>query len=322
MSDVVRVLYIAAWGRSGSTLLHDALGQVKGLFSAGELQYVWGRSLRENRLCGCGKRFRDCSLWQEIFLDAFGGFDAVDSSRLEVLSSHVRTRHLPWLAIADPSAELRSRLAEYLGSVERLYGAIARRSGCRVIVDSSKAPSYAYLLSLIPTIELNVVHLVRDPRGVAYSWQRRKIEPDTGEEMARYGVVKSSLLWAIWNIGVGRVLGSRARSTMVLRYEDFVSEPRQSLEKVLELVEESAAELPLVGDAEMQLDARHSTTGNPNRFRTGSVRLRPDRAWETRLSWLDRWLVTILDAPLLLHYGYALAAPRGDDAIGAKSGNE
>jgi len=36
---MTKVLYIAGWGRSGSTILDNVLGQLDGCFSTGELNY-------------------------------------------------------------------------------------------------------------------------------------------------------------------------------------------------------------------------------------------------------------------------------------------
>lgn len=43
--DPVRVLYIAGIGRSGSTLLARALGEVDGFVAAGEVMHFFGRGL-------------------------------------------------------------------------------------------------------------------------------------------------------------------------------------------------------------------------------------------------------------------------------------
>lgn len=39
----VKVLYVIGWGRSGSTILDNVLGQLDGCFSTGELHYFWER---------------------------------------------------------------------------------------------------------------------------------------------------------------------------------------------------------------------------------------------------------------------------------------
>jgi hypothetical protein len=42
------------------------LGQLDGIWSVGELVHLWQRGVRENNLCGCGRRFRDCPFWRRV----------------------------------------------------------------------------------------------------------------------------------------------------------------------------------------------------------------------------------------------------------------
>ena len=80
---------------------------------------------------------------------------------------------------------------------ERLYAAAATVSGASVLVDSSKHAALAYCLRFAPSIDLRVVHVVRDSRGVAYSWTKTVTRPETDglEEMTRYSPSRSALLW-------------------------------------------------------------------------------------------------------------------------------
>ena len=73
----VKVLYIAGYERSGSTLLHNVLGQLDGFFAAGELNEIWDRSLIENRRCGCGVPFKECEVWRGILINGFGEVESI-----------------------------------------------------------------------------------------------------------------------------------------------------------------------------------------------------------------------------------------------------
>src|SRR5216683_3159286 len=95
----VRVLYIAGTGRSGSTLLANTLGQVKGVFNAGEIRYLWQRGMLENRLCGCSRHFMDCPFWQEVVREALGPAAPDAQSMVKLQSRLTRVRHLPSLAL-------------------------------------------------------------------------------------------------------------------------------------------------------------------------------------------------------------------------------
>src|SRR5450755_1085488 len=117
MSTVV--LYIAGTGRSGSTVLANILGEVDGVFAAGEVRYLWQRGLKEGRLCGCGLPVRECPVWRKALEEA-GQLD--DSSRADAVVSMLnhtgRMRNLP--------AILAGKVAPRLNPARALSGASAR----------------------------------------------------------------------------------------------------------------------------------------------------------------------------------------------------
>jgi D-aminopeptidase len=59
----------------------------------------------------------------------------------------------------------------------------------------------------------------------------------------------------------------------------------------------------------------HTVSGNPNRFETGAIELRPDHEWISNMSPRDRALVTVLTSPLLYRYGYRIAASSQESAV-------
>jgi Sulfotransferase family len=313
----VRVLYIAGYSRSGSTMLDSILGQIHGFFSTGELYYVWGRNVLDNTVCGCGTPFRDCNVWKRVFEDAFGGIDAVEPREMVRLQdSYTRTRHLPLVLVPWGRRLLASRLKRYLGCLEKLYHAIQDSTGCTVIVDSSKVPLYGYLLNTIPTIDLYVVHLIRDPRAVSYSWLKTRLLPplpgkDEPIYMDRYSPTKSSIFWAITNVAVEVFWRRQSGRYLMLRYEDFVDRPQQSLQRILELMHEQnpRPSLPFVAGRTIELGANHTTSGNPSRFRTGTLELRPDKDWVSQMRLRDKLLATVLTFPLLIRYKYPMVRP-------------
>jgi hypothetical protein len=67
----IKVLYIAGFERSGSTIVNRVLGQIPGFVAWGELRDIWLHGIIENRPCTCGASFADCLAWQKIFKEAF-----------------------------------------------------------------------------------------------------------------------------------------------------------------------------------------------------------------------------------------------------------
>lgn len=305
MTDV-KVLYVAGLGRSGSTILANALGQVEGFFSGGELNFIWKHTLIENRLCGCGKPARECEFWSSVFEQEFGGQDeALAREMMRLQFQGARTRHIPQMLTEQGRRTIRNRLGEFLDNTGRLYRAIRSVSGSRVIVDTSKEPAYGYALSMVPGIDLRVLHLVRDPRAAAYSWAKKKPQPDSTDRefMHRKTPTQSAVLWDAWNTAIEALWRERY---LRLRYEDFISDPRGSFEQILKLVDEEDATLPLVGGNQVKLGVSHTVSGNPNRFDTGAVELRQDSEWQKKMKSRDKTLVTALTLPLLARYRYAV----------------
>ena len=308
-----KVLYIAGSGRSGSTILDNILGELDGFVSAGEVRFLWERGMREDRTCACGERFSNCPFWGDVLTRAYGGREAVDPARMiDLLEQGTRARRIPKMigsaarrhAFVDGLGELSYRLSA-------LYRAIADESGARVIVDSSKLPTYGLVLDQVPGVDLRVVHLIRDPRATAYSWRRKKTLPDTGDErlMQRQGPLKASGLWTLWNTAASAFWRRSSERYLRLRYEDVIREPRLAIEQIGAFVGEDVAGSPFVSDTEVQLTPSHSVAGNPSRFTTGQVTLRPDDEWRTKMRRTDRAVVTTMTWPLLLRYRYVGSPP-------------
>jgi hypothetical protein len=305
----VKVLYVAGLGRSGSTILANALGQIEGFFSGGELNFIWKHTLIENRLCGCGRPARECPFWGPVFESEFGGqSEALAREMMRLQYSGARTRHIPMMLTEGGRRKIRARLGEFLDNTGRLYESIQSVAGSRVIVDTSKEPAYGYALGMVPGIDLRVLHLVRDPRAAAYSWAKKKRQPDSTERefMHRKTPTQSAVLWDAWNAAIEALWRRMPASYLRLRYEDFIADPRRSFGEILNLTDEKDAELPLVGERDVKLGISHTVSGNPNRFDTGTVELRQDRAWQEQMKSRDRALVTALTLPLLARYHYSV----------------
>jgi hypothetical protein len=306
------VLYIAGYGRSGSTLLDLLLGRIEGWFSMGEFRLVW-YARRDRYSCACGDDVADCEIWSQVFAHA-GNVD--DARALSLVKTMVRTRRVPGLLSTRFSGDHhieRDELRHLLGS---LYSAAADVTGARVLVDSSKDPVYGLVLAGIPDVRLHVVHLVRDSRAVAWSWQRRRLRPEIDSADAYMPVrspVRTSFDWDLRN-GLAHVLGRRAASYTRLTYESFVRDPDAVVDEIARRVDPEGN--AVAGD-HATVVANHTVAGNPVRFDGATVAVRPDTEWEHALGNRDRRVVTALTWPLLRAYGYRVlgSPPREPEPI-------
>jgi hypothetical protein len=304
----MKLISIGGASRSGSTLLSLLLGKVEGIFAVGELRYIWSRGWQQNMLCGCGAPFLDCPFWEAVFGEAYGDPRSVPVDEISALQDSVaQIWHLPQLLSPRRTAGFASRLRAYLSHLERLCTAIQKVSGASIIVDSSKLPSYCYVLSRLPGAEVTILHLVRDSRAVAFSFLRKKRKPDihwTEAYMPRFSPLRSARDWNLLNLGMEAIARTRVPCKF-MRYEDFVRDCRTELSKILSPESLPAGSLPSNG--EVPLSENHTVSGNPLRFSQGPVHIRPDTEWKTSMATLDYRLVTVLTWPLLARYQYTSA---------------
>ncbi|OLB81502.1 MAG: hypothetical protein AUI14_03250 [Actinobacteria bacterium 13_2_20CM_2_71_6] len=304
-------MYLAGWGRSGSTVLETVLNQVPGLVGGGELKFIWRRGLVQDRRCSCGTRFRECPFWARVFTEAFAGVPESRLAALDAATDRYRTRHLPALLLPAARRRYATDLDWYRADLATLYRAIATVSGARAVVDSSKFPSYLFALLQTPGLDIRVVHIVRDPRAVAYSWQRDKVDPDApgNGRMPRLAPAVTGAYWSAWNVATERIARTNRLPYLRLRYEDMIADPRATIGEVLELVGLPAESVPVSADGEVGLGVSHQVSGNPVRFTQGTIAIRDDAEWARRMGPVPQLVVKAVTTPVRQRYGYRSDRP-------------
>jgi hypothetical protein len=136
MGDAVRpkVLFIAGWQRSGTTLIGDLLGSTGGAQHVGELEYL-RRPKHKSGLCGCGRPFEECEYWRPVLESDFP-FEEWHALRYTT----ARSKGLPrdyW------RFRRQGDVSRYVRLQADLYRRIWSTSPVP-IVDSSKRPSAAF----------------------------------------------------------------------------------------------------------------------------------------------------------------------------------
>lgn len=317
---IPKVLFITGKGRSGSTVLDTALGQVEGFFSLGEL-WRWRRRVPlEEHLCGCQRTVFRCPVWSTALRAARAEFagSAEQPSAGTVLSWEqeiARWRSVPRLLRQGSTNRAEwpalKHLSEYASAV---YRSVSTVTGASLLVDSSKWPAYPGPLGLVPQIHPYIVHLVRDPRAVVFSWMRSKRWSPGGTPMPRYSALHSTLSWCARHLLCEWVRAHSGIPYLRIRYEDLVAEPHSTLRKVLEFVGEDRKKLPFSGERTLRLGENHTVMGNRTRFQTGEVEVVEDDEWRRSIRKRDSVLAVALSFPLLIRYRYPFCTGRTPDS--------
>lgn len=305
-SSQPRVLFVGGAMKSGSTLLGALLGQFPGLFNVGELARYWVEVASGRGRCGCGLSLDACDFWAGVTADcqARGVELARMSERVYELDE---TRRLGRVLTRRFRSEVRAKWAELAAATQILYSSAWRRSGARYLVDVSKLPTHLLLLREPGSLDLFLLHLVRDGRAVAYSWERtrrkRTGSPKTGSVRGHRWAGSDVLVWALQNFMIER-LGRDLAGRTLLRYEDLAETPRAALLRALETLGIAPGEGG-VDERAPRLEPTHSIAGSPQvRFAESGTAIVPDDAWRRELGTARRRAWTLLAWPALRHYGY------------------
>ena len=297
-------------------MLGGILGEVSAVFCPGELRWLWQRGVLASRRCGCGELITECEIWSKVLArgnaepalaaetDQRAAAEAVVAWQEEITSGRRRRRLLRLSSRSDwPALE---NYTEVLGAtIDEIFAV----TGDSVIVDTSKRPQDAAVIARIAGLEHVVVQMVRDPRAVAHSWGRVKALPanDKGTAMGTRGPWSSLWRWTENCLG-GEYLRRRfpADRWLFVRYEDFVADPKSTIDAILDLVGRPHSDNPIQADGSVTMSGNHTVAGNPNRFDKGAVRIRSDDEWMRTEPRSRQIMLGIAALPLMRKYRYAV----------------
>jgi hypothetical protein len=283
-----KVLYIAGSGRSGSTLLSRLLGEIEGFINAGEAaRYLFARYKPRDLPCGCGKSVLDCPFWEDIV-------SVVPSHETKKLAKkYMRIRFYPFLFLFFKSRKFSNHLKKIGKELGSLYSQIASKTNGKVIVDSSKSPDFAYLLNKNEKLDLYIVHVVKDPRGVASSWSKTKayLHPQS--------VIRTGAGWLVQN-SIIEFLRLRKIQYKRIIFEDFIANPKRTLEEILTFIKSGQMDLSFLQATKASIRSQHNLASNPDKLsETQEISIKP-RRWDLPL--YKNILVSVVTFPLLVKY--------------------
>ncbi len=289
-NDTLKILYIAGSGRSGTTIMARLLGEMQGFVNVGEAaRYLFDSPMQARGVpCGCGNPVPDCPFWKETVA-------AIPPELAASGADLVRMRRFPSMLMRGKDAAVPAKYGPIMAAVGEVYRKVVRDTGCEIIVDSSKNPANALLVSLVPNVELHVLHVVRNPQNVVSSWTKKK------GYLATHSPGKVIAWWWSYNI-LSEALKLRAKTYRRVRYEDFVRDPRALLQQVA--IDTVGQERPIafLNGTEATFHLQHVLAGNPDKLDSGKIKIEGDSKVTPAKS--RKLLVDLLTFPLQLRYQY------------------
>lgn len=287
----IKVIYVMGAGHSGSTLLDIILGNHPEIQSCGELKYNnFLNKYQENCLCTCGQKSQTCQFCNQV-IDTWKYRTGIKNIKsYQRLQKKYEDTKIPFNLNWSKSEDFN----QYLFYTLEFLKSLSSSSGKNIIVDSSKNPTRAFYLSLIPEIELILIHLIRDGRGVSYSIMKKN--PDEKKRIKG---------WFLTNLQSELVSHRINAKKIRVRYEDLISTPDIVLSKIGRMLNLNFSDISdkLINGSGIPVKG-HILAGNRMRFSSDNVVLKQSFEWKEHLSYKDLFYYWIISWPLALKYRY------------------
>ena len=289
---MVKYVYICSAAHSGSTLLDLMIGSHSKAESLGEVSHL-PKNISLNSLCGCGKPVQSCSMWQDVltmvsnnlgtdilknpyalnlgYINPKVVVDKIHKTKIYQLRRKI-FHGLWYIEFKYGIKCFRPFLQPINQAIENnflLYDAVRTVCSSNIIVDSSKTYLKAIGLYRRRPEEVRVILLVRDGRGVFYSYLRRNVPKRESLDAWKNFHERALPLFDECNIDI-----------LTVKYEELVKETRRELGRICDFLN--------IGFEEEMLNyaakPNHTTNGNEEvRFRKLSE-IKLDTSWCEHLS--------------------------------------
>lgn len=217
----------------------------------------------ERYLCSCRRRIAECEFWNNISRRMAGmgeDFSILDAKTDLLCEANAFERRLLAPLVRGPALELARDMAlqttgrwgrvlqRFQDRNEKLMKAVLEESGAKTIVDSSKIGIRLKYLLKNPNLDIKVVWLVRDGRGVTLAYYNPSEFADSKDESLRGGGVGKTFddardietgahEWKRCNEEAIAVLeGVHEDNWLKVHYEDICNKTEDTLDEVLRFI--------------------------------------------------------------------------------------
>ena len=308
-----KIIYIMGHARSGSTILNIVLGNLPGVFAAGEVSNFTVSDMDAEEYCSCKAKVADCDFWSEVRKSVLQEYEAEPSDFISVTSEVQNWRNSIPIGSTDSKALARQR---YSALASWHYRAIFKRSQSEWLVDASKCPLRVHCLINADEFDFYVIHVVRDPRAVCHSLNKGwKKNAEAGIQMDQK---PASYLRGIKQLYLNLMLVRRVRKVvsaerfLQVRNEDLVFRTERTINELQAFLGIDCGKLLSDMENKVPLRQEHNVAGNRLRMQQNIV-LKYDSSWVKKIRKFHYWTASVLLWPMLFVFGYKLNPQKNMD---------
>ncbi len=263
MYQLPKIIYIAGYGRSGSTILDILLGDHPQIFSGGELIYLLEDFMNTNRKCTCGNLYPQCPVWKDLP----GRLPCSIDDCVKILRSVDQRKRL-----SGGQIKTKQKQKEMYAAInEAIFRQASNNNSYKFVVDSSKTAGDASLrpiaLARVAGLDVKVIHLKRSFLKTMKSVFRKGNWESEGYRRKRFRRTRAIAGWMLANNFASqtkRFLGSN--NYFYLHYRDLVIDPMESLLHIGIFLKVDLTEIGRKAESGGAFIPRHNAGGNRARL--------------------------------------------------------
>ena len=284
-------IYIMGAGRSGTTALATFLGNNSQILNLGEMHQYF-EYLADNKKCSCGTQIVECEFWKNKISEYV--LKSKDRNRIlsEKMESHLSIfKHIVnSFSITDYN--------KYIELHQSILDSIQSDSEKSILIDSSKYIGRALALNKLKNIDLKIIYVVRDVRGVINSFSKKVQTP------------KSPLSTIFYYLSINIVAEFISRyifrkKIIKIKYEDLINNTNSLFDRLEIFLDLSLQDIRVNIESKKAFKIGHIVGGN-RLNKSKEIYFTSDLNWQDKFSFVSRVSYYILTFPIMFLNRYKL----------------
>ena len=279
------IIYIMGAGRSGTTALATFLGNNNEIENIGEMHQFF-EYLDGNKECSCGKSLNECNFWRNKIDFPIQNFSKNIRQLSEKMESHSGIiKHIL-------SSFSKIEYEQYIALHQLILDSIQSDTKKSIVLDSSKYLGRVLALNKLDNIELKIIYVVRDVRGVINSFSK-KVQTS-----------KSPLSTIVYYMLVNLVAEFISRfilrkKVIKIRYEDLINNPNSLFDRLEGFLNLNLKDIKDKIGKQKSFEIGHIIGGNRLK-KNKEIYYTKDVSWEKKFNWVERSIYYILASPIMI----------------------
>ncbi len=282
------IIYLMGAGRSGTTALATFLGNHENILTVGEMHQFF-EHIDKQKYCSCSNSLELCEIWSKV-LEKLPKDYIENAKEYKIFCEELEYHNSVPKYIFNKISE--DKLKKYKIINETIFEVISKEYNARYILDSAKYIGRYIGLSKSQKLNIKTIYVVRDVRGVIYSFSK--------SVQSSRGTISAIVYWLIINSIAELLYRISTKDSMIkLQYETLMEEPIKEFERLETFLEIDLSDVKNKIENNKKFDMPHIIGGNRIKVNK-QVKFQKDIEWRYKYNSFQKLFYYFMASPIML----------------------